>query len=139
MGQPRPLFDLFTSFKHITICATNRYVKKCPSSIWCKDTNSRPLKHESPPIATRPGLSPKVCLWHLILNSMEWCFWIHVSIEKFIWYLVPLTGYQHVMTFWKEQTITRGNNAVDVTKDELVYSHPFFALLITQMSISLRL
>ena len=34
------------------------YVKKCPSSIWCQDSNSRPLEHDSPPITTRPGLPP---------------------------------------------------------------------------------
>ena len=27
----------------------------CPSSIRCRDSNSQPLKHESPPITTRPG------------------------------------------------------------------------------------
>ena len=26
------------------------------SSIWCRDSNSRPLEHEPPPITTRPGL-----------------------------------------------------------------------------------
>ena len=34
------------------------YVKKCPSSIRCWDSNSRPLEHEPPPITTRPGLPP---------------------------------------------------------------------------------
>ena len=33
-------------------------MKKCPSSIWCWDSNSWPLEHESPPIITRPGLRP---------------------------------------------------------------------------------
>ena len=37
----------------------NRYVKKCPSSIRCRDLKSRPLEYESPPITTRPGLQPK--------------------------------------------------------------------------------
>ena len=43
---------------------TNRYVKKYPSSIRCQDSNSRPLKQESPIITTRPGLPPyrlKLC------------------------------------------------------------------------------
>ena len=35
------------------------FVKKCPSSIQCRDSNPRPLEHESPPITTRPGLPPK--------------------------------------------------------------------------------
>ena len=37
---------------------TNRYEKICPSSIQCKDSNSQPLEHESPPITTRQGLPP---------------------------------------------------------------------------------
>ena len=59
IDQPRPLFHLLPSFQtHITNFTTNMYVKKCPSSIWCRDLNSRPLEHESPPITTRPGLPP---------------------------------------------------------------------------------
>ena len=27
-----------------------------PSSIWCRDSNARPLEHETSPITTRPGL-----------------------------------------------------------------------------------
>ena len=58
---PRPLFHLFSSLQ-ILNKFYNKYVcKKCPSSIWCRDSNSRPLKHESPSITTRPGLPPKVC------------------------------------------------------------------------------
>ena len=57
MGRPRPLFHLFSSFQpHITNFTSNRYVKRCPSSIRCWDLNSRPLEHESPPITTRPGI-----------------------------------------------------------------------------------
>ena len=49
------LFFFFFVFSNFT---TNMYVKKCPSSIWCWDSNSRPLEHESP-ITTRPGLPPR--------------------------------------------------------------------------------
>ena len=31
-------------------------MKKCPSSIWCWDSNPQPLEFESPPITTRPGI-----------------------------------------------------------------------------------
>ena len=57
LGQPRPLFYLFSSFQThiITIFTTNKR-EKCPSSIRCRDSNSRPLEHESSPITTRPGL-----------------------------------------------------------------------------------
>ena len=56
MGQPRPLFHLFSSFQtRYKFC--NKYVnEKRPSSIRCQDSNSRLLEHESPPITTRPGL-----------------------------------------------------------------------------------
>ena len=60
-GQPRPLLSfIFGSFETniISIFTTNRYVKKCSSSIQCQDLNPQPLEHESPPITTRPGLPP---------------------------------------------------------------------------------
>ena len=41
--------------------------EKCPSSIWCWDSNTWPSVHESPPITTRPGLPP--------INS----FWFHCN------------------------------------------------------------
>ena len=37
----------FRLFKQ-TILATNK-CEKCPSSIWCRDLNSRPAEHKSPP------------------------------------------------------------------------------------------
>ena len=49
-------FYLFSSFQtHITIFTINKCVK-CPSSLRCRDSNSRPLAHESHPITTRPEL-----------------------------------------------------------------------------------
>ena len=59
MGQPRPLFHLFSSFQtHITNLTANRYVKKCPSSIWCRDSNSQTFEHESLPIPLDQGSCP---------------------------------------------------------------------------------
>ena len=59
MGHSRPLFHLFSSFQtNITIFTTS-ICEKCPSSIWCWDSNPRPSGDESPPITTRPGLPPK--------------------------------------------------------------------------------
>ena len=53
-----PLFNLFSSFQtNITMFTTN-LCEKCPSSIRCWDSNSRPSEHGSPPITTRPGLPP---------------------------------------------------------------------------------
>ena len=49
----------FRLFKHtLNLFLQQIHVSKCPSSIWCRDWNSRPLEHESPPIITRPGLPP---------------------------------------------------------------------------------
>ena len=31
------------------------HVKKCPSSVWCRDLNPQPLERESLPITIRPG------------------------------------------------------------------------------------
>ena len=40
---------------------TTNQCEKCPSSIWCRDSNSRPSEHESPPpITTRPELPPTI-------------------------------------------------------------------------------
>ena len=56
LSQPQPLFHLILSFQtHITNFTINRYVKKCPSSIQCRDSNTRYLEHD---ITTRPGLLP---------------------------------------------------------------------------------
>ena len=54
MGQPQPLFRLFSNlFKQALHFLQQIYVKK-----WCRDSNPRPLERESLPITTRPGLPP---------------------------------------------------------------------------------
>ena len=70
IGQPRPLFRLFSVFsnKHDKFLQ-QIYVKKCPYSIRCRDSNPQPLKRESPPITTRPGLPPKI-----LIKSNRWGF-----------------------------------------------------------------
>ena len=42
----------------ISIFITN-ICEKCPSSIWCRDSNPRPLERESTPVTTKPGLPPR--------------------------------------------------------------------------------
>ena len=66
MGQPRPLFGLFSVFssKHYNFLQ-QIYVKKCPSSIRCRDSNPRPSECESLPITTRPGLPPNNIIFSL--------------------------------------------------------------------------
>ena len=60
MGQPRPLLlFVFDLFKQTSLQFLQKiYVKKCPSSIRCRDSNPQPLECESLPITTRPGLPP---------------------------------------------------------------------------------
>ena len=48
----------FRLFKHTLQFLQQINVNKCPSSIRCQDSNSRPLKHEYSPMPTRPGLPP---------------------------------------------------------------------------------
>ena len=59
-ANPCLFFCLFSVFsdKHFKFLQ-QIYVKKCPSRIWCRDSNPRPLECESPPITTRPGLPSK--------------------------------------------------------------------------------
>ena len=42
MGQPRPLFHLFLFFQPHYKFYKKYVCEKCPSSIWCRDSNSRP-------------------------------------------------------------------------------------------------
>ena len=58
MDCPWPLFVFFHLFKLTFQFLQKIYVKKCPSYIWCWDSNPRPSEHESPPITTRPGFPP---------------------------------------------------------------------------------
>ena len=67
---PASLIIYFQSFQTntITIFTTN-ICEKCPSSIWCQDSNPQPLEHESPPITTRPGLPPST--WKMFEEELD--------------------------------------------------------------------
>ena len=56
MDHPWPLFYLFSSFQTNVTIFTANICEKCPSSIWCCDSNPQSSENESPPITTRPGL-----------------------------------------------------------------------------------
>ena len=60
MGQTPASFPfIFGLFKQTSIQFLQEInMKKCTSSIWRRDSNPRPYKHESSPITTRPGLPP---------------------------------------------------------------------------------
>ena len=56
---PATFSFIFGLFKQTLQFLQQIYVKKCPSSIQCRDLNPRRSEHESFPITTRPGLPPK--------------------------------------------------------------------------------
>ena len=61
MGQPRPLFRLFSVFSNKQFFTTNQCEKMSyPSSIRRLDLNPRPLECESPPISTLAYLLAKL-------------------------------------------------------------------------------
>ena len=72
MGQPRPLFRLFSVFSNKQYnFFTNQWEKmSCPFSILCQDLNPRPLERESPPIATRPGLPPTLMAFNYLAKYL---------------------------------------------------------------------
>ena len=53
-ANPGLFFIYFRLFKPITNFTTNKYVKNIHPV--CRDSSSRPLEHEFPPITTRPRL-----------------------------------------------------------------------------------
>ena len=94
---------IFVFKKHITILTTNK-CKKCPSSIWCRDSNSRPLEHESAPITTRPGFPPKNDFmffgngWHktcVKILQIHFNFdWLHLDWKGFV------VVWRHLQLLW---------------------------------------
>ena len=59
MCHPRPLFAFI--FGHFKQFLQQINVKKCPSSIWCRDSNSQPFDYESPPLTLSQGSRPGYC------------------------------------------------------------------------------
>ena len=57
---PASFSFIFGLIKQILQFLQQIYVKKPPSSIWCWDSNPRPLECESLPITTRPEISPNL-------------------------------------------------------------------------------
>ena len=56
--SPASFFVYFDLFKQTLQFLQQINVKKCPSSIRCRDSNPGPSEYESPTITTRPGLLP---------------------------------------------------------------------------------
>ena len=83
MGHP----GLFLFIFIFSIFTTNIWTK-CPSSIWCWDSNPQPSEHESPPITNRPGRPPFLC-WMTTLTNQSALFQITVRYirQKFVCYI----------------------------------------------------
>ena len=58
MANPSLCLFIFDIFQTNNTILQQINVKKWPSSIRCRDSNPWPLKHETSPITTRPGLLP---------------------------------------------------------------------------------
>ena len=76
-GHPRPLFIIFRSFVTNITIFTTMYVKKCSSNIRCWD--SKPLRHEFPPITTWPPVLPPFKVWIL---RLKWLMILTWSVER---------------------------------------------------------
>ena len=70
-ANPGLFFVYFRSFQTNNTIFTTIICEKCPSNIWCWDSNPRPLERESLPTTTRPGLPAFV----RILVSSETLYW----------------------------------------------------------------
>ena len=57
---PASFSFIYCFSKHTLQFLQQLNVKKCPSSIWCRDSNSRPLELEPHPITNGPGLLPTI-------------------------------------------------------------------------------
>ena len=87
-GPTRPLLSfIFGLFKQTSIQFLQLHVKKCPSNIWCRDSNPQPSEHESPPITTRPGLPLKVSF---SLRAFEHNYFLPTPV------LVPIFGRRYL-------------------------------------------
>ena len=81
LANPGLFFVYFRSFQtNNKISTTNQ----CPSSIWCRDSNPRPHKHELSPITTRPGLPPSCLFLPFILLNRKvtknyFCFYFRLA------------------------------------------------------------
>ena len=91
-ANPGLFFISFRIFTHTLQFLQQINVKNCPSNIWCRDSNSRPLDHESPPITARPGLPPSLSF----LFAQSLCSQMLI---KQLYYIQSVTETNHLGTF----------------------------------------
>ena len=71
LANPGLFLVYFWSFQTNNTVLTTHQCKKCPSSIWCWDSNPQPLEHELSPITPRPGLPPTFAIIFQILFNLH--------------------------------------------------------------------
>ena len=96
---PASFTFIFGLFKQTLQFLQQIYVKKCPSSIRCQDSNPRPLARESLPITTRPGLPPKMYI-KLGGNCTLATFYIQAPFMLLIFFLAQSLLTTTSINFW---------------------------------------
>ena len=77
-ANPGLFFVYFWSFQTNNIIFTTNQCERmsCPSGIWHWDLNPQPLKHESSPITTRPGLPPNTVMFGYCSAYLKYYLWL---------------------------------------------------------------
>ena len=87
MGQPRPIFHLFSVFStnQNNFYSKSMWKMSCPSILQCRDSNPQPLEHELSPITTWPALPP---YFSIVYVRTYLCSSFHFKIS--LYYVVNL-------------------------------------------------
>ena len=96
-------YRLFSVFSIKQYNFYNNICEKSPSSVRYRDSNPRPLEHESPTITARPGLPPKITYFlHTIKKRITFC-------DKFdkisCYFLLQLSRHYTPTTYHWEQIL----------------------------------
>ena len=105
LANPGPCFIYFRLFKQTSLQYLQQInVKKCPSRIWCWDSNSLPLEHESLPITTRPGLPPTLNSFYYsdpssaFFRLFTFLLYNRTFYNKWMWKIINLKSYPGIWT-----------------------------------------
>ena len=92
-------------------------MKKFPSSIRCRDLNSQPVEHESPPITTRPGLPPYGDrLWMVVAFHECRCIrYRAVSYGRKLWYRAQCDQIWQFIGLWATFLSLRNNKFAQIS------------------------
>ena len=91
------IFDLF---KRTLQFLQQINAKKCPSSIWRRDSNPRPLEHKLSPITTRSGLPPSETILFPFLNKKYFCLKCKRIQQARLSTIVSVSHQTFIRLFW---------------------------------------